>query len=339
MTKIILFWGTLLLGTSAFAQVSGHLTLVNCPGDAVTFNMATIDWLPAGGGTGCIQTGVNANVTFFGGTLGAGVTGLIKDLNTTTTILPLDRFMTFSGTSLDFTLTALGPGPVNTSCATVLDPNLPACAPFAGSPLILAPSSTGTAITLSASGTVTDAGPAPASKWVGAFTSQISSATPAQIQASILAGQPVTSTYSGDFIITPATPSSTTGRMTGGGSFFTPDGIRVTHGFELHCSPSILPNNLEINWLGNQFHLNALVSVNCFNDPSFSAGQPFAGFNTMIGSGTGTYNHQPATIQFIFTDAGEPGTRDKAGIVIVSGSTTFSVPATFLDNGNQQAHK
>jgi hypothetical protein len=108
----------------------------------------------------------------------------------------------------------------------------------------------------------------------------------------------------------------------------------------LHCSVPSHPNNLEINWpTGNNFHLDTLTNVSCFLDPSISAGQPSADFNTMIGSGTGTLNGAPATISFEFTDAGEPGTADQASVVIVSGSTTFTVPLTVLDNGNQQAHK
>src|SRR5882672_5886748 len=59
------------------------------------------------------------------------------------------------------------------------------------------------------------------------------------------------------------------GRMTGGGSVFTTDGTevqtgdRVTHGFEIHCGAENgtipLPNNLEINWSGNRFHLDYLT--------------------------------------------------------------------------------
>jgi hypothetical protein len=136
----------------------------------------------------------------------------------------------------------------------------------------------------------------------------------------------------------PVIPS--TGRMTGGGSFFTPDGTRVTHGLELHCTVPSHPNTLEINWGGgNNFHLDTLSTVTCFLDPAFSAGHPNAGFNTMIGSGTGTLNGDPATITFEFTDAGEPGVNDQASIIIHSGATTFTVPLTNLDNGNQQAHK
>jgi hypothetical protein len=99
------------------------------------------------------------------------------------------------------------------------------------------------------------------------------------------------------------------------------------------------PNTLEVNWgMGNNFHLDALTNVSCFLDPSISAGQPSSDFNTMIGSGTGTLNGAPATISFEFTDAGEPGTSDRASVIIESGATTFTVPLTVLDNGNQQAH-
>ncbi len=130
------------------------------------------------------------------------------------------------------------------------------------------------------------------------------------------------------------------GRMTGGGSFFTPDGTRVTHGLELHCSVASHPNNLEINWpTDNNFHLDSLTNAACFLDPAISAGNPSATFNTMVGSGTGTLNGASATISFEFTDAGEPGTSDQASVSIHSGTTTFTVPLNVLDNGNQQAHK
>src|SRR5258706_4560319 len=62
------------------------------------------------------------------------------------------------------------------------------------------------------------------------------------------------------------------GRMTGGGSIFTDSGIRVTHGFELHCGPEPPgaipgPNNLEINWdSGNHWHLDNLTLADCSSD-------------------------------------------------------------------------
>ncbi len=129
------------------------------------------------------------------------------------------------------------------------------------------------------------------------------------------------------------TPTSATlqGRFTGGGSIFTSAGVRVTHGFELYCSLSQGPNNLEINWAGNRFHLDQLTSVSC----SLVNGVP-----TITGTGTGTYNGQPgATITFTFNDAGEPGRNtDFASITIKVGSTTVLQASGLLDSGNQQFH-
>jgi hypothetical protein len=131
------------------------------------------------------------------------------------------------------------------------------------------------------------------------------------------------------------------GLMTGGGSVFTSDGTRVTHGFELHCNIKNTPNNLEVNWgPGNDFHLETLSAAVCFTDSSISADPPAAGFNTLIGAGTGSYNGVAgATVQFTFTDAGEPGRNDTAKIVIkdATNATVLTVSGK-LDNGNQQAH-
>lgn len=130
------------------------------------------------------------------------------------------------------------------------------------------------------------------------------------------------------------------GRMTGGGSVFT-DAVRVTHGFELHCNQTILPNNLEINWDGgNRFHLDSLATAFCFNDPAISPNPPAAGFDTFKGTGTGVLNGAPgATVEWTFTDAGEPGSKDSAKIVIkdFGGSIVLSVSGN-LTRGNQQAH-
>jgi hypothetical protein len=144
----------------------------------------------------------------------------------------------------------------------------------------------------------------------------------------------------------PATPcgvgQSTTERMTGGGSVIDPAGnptTRVTHGFELYCDVTKGPNNLEVNWgNGNNFHLTSLTSATCTDDPSITPNPPAAGFDTYHGTGTGTLNGVAgATIDFTFTDAGEPGTSDHATIII-NGGATLSVSGN-LQNGNQQAHK
>ena len=129
-------------------------------------------------------------------------------------------------------------------------------------------------------------------------------------------------------------------RMTGGGSVFETDGIRVTHGFELHCDTSDVPNNLEINWNGHQFHLEALVTAFCFKDPAIDAAHPTKIFNTYVGFGTGKLDGVAgATAAWTFTDAGEPGKNDTATIVIKDslGTVVLTVSGN-LDSGNQQAH-
>jgi hypothetical protein len=131
------------------------------------------------------------------------------------------------------------------------------------------------------------------------------------------------------------------GRMTGGGSVFEANGTRVTHGFELHCDVNDVPNRLEINWAGNRFHLETLISAYCFTDPNIKAGHPAAPFNTYVGYGIGNYNGTPgATAVWTFSDAGEPGTNDMATITIkdANGKIVLVVSGA-LDSGNQQAHK
>jgi len=145
------------------------------------------------------------------------------------------------------------------------------------------------------------------------------------------------------------------GRMTGGGSVFTNSGSeaqlgeRVTHGFELHCGSEDgtipLPNNLEINWSGNRFHLDYLTFANCSDDPTITPKPPSAPFDTFEGFGKGSYNGQTgASIHFKFSDAGEPGTKDTAEITVWSGDYSSSpivlqVDRAFLTFGNHQAHK
>jgi uncharacterized repeat protein (TIGR01451 family) len=130
-------------------------------------------------------------------------------------------------------------------------------------------------------------------------------------------------------------------RMTGGGSVFTPEGLRVTHGFTL-SSLKDNSNNIEVNWgKGNKFHLDQIIDLDCIDDPAIAEKPPTAGFDTMKGTGTGSYNGIPgAVIEFTFTDGGEPGTKDMAAIVITDadGNVVLSVSG-YLNKGNQQAHK
>ena len=127
------------------------------------------------------------------------------------------------------------------------------------------------------------------------------------------------------------------GRMTGGGSVFLPAGafpgagIRVTHGFQLHCAqpPAIINNRLEVNWANsptsrsnNHFHLLNLITVECFDDPLLDEEQPDADIDTLVGYGTGrfsgkiggtNYRNVTALIEFTFTDDGEPANDGPGG--------------------------
>lgn len=129
-------------------------------------------------------------------------------------------------------------------------------------------------------------------------------------------------------------------RMTGGGSVFTANGTRVTHGFELHCNKNDKPNSLEINWGSNpenNFHLESLDFARCTDDPTITPDPPAASFDTYEGRGTGRCNGLPASIEWIFTDAGEPGTGDHERVTITGACTLFV--SGFLNDGNHQAHK
>jgi len=137
----------------------------------------------------------------------------------------------------------------------------------------------------------------------------------------------------------PPPPPPLDGRMTGGGSVFMGD-VRFTHGFELHCDPNDLPNNLEVNWPDNRFHLTSLTSVVCTDDPALNPLPRKAGFDTYTATGEGLWNGQPgATIEFVFTDDGEPGTKDHAMMAITPpGGGAPVVVDGFLVKGNHQAH-
>ena len=138
----------------------------------------------------------------------------------------------------------------------------------------------------------------------------------------------------------------TAGWMTGGGTLEKGQGkgkVGVSHGFELHCNPDELPNNLEVNWNNNsdRFHLETLISATCIDDPNISEVPPVAGFDTYIGEGIGRYNGvSGATITWMFTDAGEPGKDNDYGEMTITdadGTVVLSVAGS-LNQGNHQAH-
>ena len=127
--------------------------------------------------------------------------------------------------------------------------------------------------------------------------------------------------------------------MTGGGSVFTQDGKRVNHGFEIHCNPDIEPQNLEVNFGGNRFHLTEMTSAFCEDTELDQLPRP-APFDTFTGTGEGRFNGVDGYhIEFVFTDAGEPGKKDTAEIMITDPSNALVLFVSGeLRSGNQQAH-
>ncbi|HEV8608958.1 MAG TPA: hypothetical protein VGS98_02660 [Thermoanaerobaculia bacterium] len=130
------------------------------------------------------------------------------------------------------------------------------------------------------------------------------------------------------------------GRMTGGGSVFGKGAQRVTHGFELHCDVEDAPNNLEVNWAGNHFHMEELLTAVCTDDPAIAPPPPPAGFDTYTGTGIGRCNGVAgATISWTFTDAGEPGKLDTATFEISGCPDGLGLSVSGpLKKGNHQAH-
>jgi hypothetical protein len=127
--------------------------------------------------------------------------------------------------------------------------------------------------------------------------------------------------------------------MIGGGSVLTAAGTRVTHGLTVHCDVDPgKPNQLQVNWAGNRFHLEMLTSALCLNDPAIAPEPGAAWFDTLQASGTGRYNGvSGATIQITLKDAGEPGQNDTTQITIrdASNAIVLSVSGR-LERGNHQ---
>jgi hypothetical protein len=153
----------------------------------------------------------------------------------------------------------------------------------------------------------------------------------------------------GALLVTAVCSAWITGRMTGGGSIFQGD-VRITHGFELHCGVNDAgtivpgPNNLEVNWEGNHFHLESMIFSVCTTDDGFSARPPAAPFTTLDAAGMGIYNNgESCRASWRFTDYGEPGVNDlivRLGIVCpIAGSVLNVTTPTKLTFGNHQAHK
>ena len=117
----------------------------------------------------------------------------------------------------------------------------------------------------------------------------------------------------------------------------------MTRGFTIHCD-LLLSNNLEINWLGNRFHMTEhLDTVVCSDDPLIIQDPPPAPVDTIVGVGAGRYNNVDGfTIEFTLVDHGEPGRDDQARFLVYEtaapANVVLDVPLQNLTGGNIQAH-
>jgi hypothetical protein len=196
--------GALALATTASAAPVGLLNL-SSGGSGVVVTATTIDWLPAGGGSGTMVTDTGTLVTYTGGVLaGGGTPGTIKDLPPAP---PVASFMTFAGHPLlSFDLVGLGPSS-GTDCGNPgagFVGTFTSCS-FVGSPFVLTQiTSRSTSVTLGAFGFATDGDGS--SEWEGAFTTQVNLSI-AQIYDAIYGAGPgfIQSSYSGTFdvLLTP----------------------------------------------------------------------------------------------------------------------------------------
>jgi hypothetical protein len=136
-------------------------------------------------------------------------------------------------------------------------------------------------------------------------------------------------------------PKVRQGRMTGHGHFTHPTYGKVQWEFRNSvCNANRFPD-LKVEWGGNRFRLTSYTEpLTCLDTP-FDEGNPRAGFDTIEGAGDGTLNGAPASADFRFTDAGEPGRNDRATITIMSGGVNVLeiTDVTASGGGNHQAHR
>jgi hypothetical protein len=191
------------LAPSASAAALGSLTVANCSGGGVSVTLDTITWLPAGtvGGTGCIDTGINTDVTYSSGTLLPGDTGNIMNLVAGGSVV--DDFMTFQGTTLDFELDGFVTDFTTTNgadCTGASAVTGATCVVFANSPFLLTNLGNGdSGVSLTAFGTITDGGVL--TDWSGSFTTELTLDV-GTVQSTELADGTVTGTHSGQFNVT-----------------------------------------------------------------------------------------------------------------------------------------
>lgn len=219
-----LLTAAVLAPSSASADPIGFLNVSTSAGGGVTIGLTSFTWLnhPA------FVVGAGTTLTSAAGNPAVNSAGDFKDF-TTATPFPLAAFFTFNTVpGLVFDLSSIGPGSANTNCAALSIGQ--SCSIYAGSPLVLTLTATGTALELIAAGIARD-GTLPNSDWLGSFSTQLPNQTPVQIQnffgctaSSVGPGQctnqsaSFSSTLSGTFLATAsAVPEPSTMALLGTG--------------------------------------------------------------------------------------------------------------------------
>lgn len=214
----VLLWA--IVQPCASGSAVGHLVVGICGGGGVVVGANLIDWGP-GSPSACLELGLGTSITSVGdGTLTAGsAAGTINDLPG---VPGVTGFMSFTtGVNMHFDL-----DPVNgfgTGLPIDCHPASPAigdsCS-IPGSPFILTTTSSGTSVTLPAHGTILDVGDGTRSFWSGAFTTQVNSKSPFDIETLIESGGFITSSFSGEFDVSADSPEPMSMALLGGGLVF-----------------------------------------------------------------------------------------------------------------------
>ncbi len=200
---------------AASASVIGTLSEANCPGGGATVSLTTMIWSPPGTfvGTGCFDTGIATSLSYSGGVVGPAAVGNI--MNLTAGGGSVDQFMTILGTTLDFVLDGfMIPTPSNgTNCASTTSGQT--CVVYTGSPFLLTNGGSSTTwVGLTAFGHIADGGGI--SDWYGTFTTQLTEA-PGAVETTILGGGSISSTQSGQFVVSVVVPEPASMTLIGAG--------------------------------------------------------------------------------------------------------------------------
>ncbi len=107
------------------------------------------------------------------------------------------------------------------------------------------------------------------------------------------------------------------GTMTGEGRLTQSANNRLDYAYDLNCTRA---SNTPVKFKGKRnttaFSVTALSSVTCSDDPAVTPARPGAGFDTMVGDGTGKVGTTNVTVHFEFVDGGVGGANDSAFIEI-----------------------